>query len=216
MALTPTDSLMPSERDRILHAMSELCAMQGYGQTTLEQTIERAGVSPERFEELIGGDKEECAVALENAIIAEVVAAVSGSYSPDRSELDSAVLGVKAILELMAANPSYACFGYVVCRHAAPRRCRDAREAAVKVMSALIEQLTRFSGSDQRPASAGLAALGSAEAVIGREVAAGRAEELPRLLPDFVYTATVPFLGQEEALRLTRLAHELLRESAWG
>jgi len=213
---TSTESLMPSERDRILHAFSELCAAQGYELTTVEQVIERAGVSPERFEELVGDGKESCALAAENALIAEVVAAVSMSYDPDRSELDSAVLGVKAILELMAANPSHAYFGYIGCRHSPPRSIRDAREAAIKVLAAMIEQLTRFAGTQQRPASVGLAVLGSAEAVIRRELAAGRADQLPGFLPDFVYTATVPFLGQEEALRLTRRARKLLRESAWG
>jgi hypothetical protein len=48
--------------------------------------------------------------------------------------------------------------------------------------------------------------------VVRRELIAGRPESLPGLLPDFVYAATVPFLGQEEATRLARRGRELLAE----
>jgi len=36
------------------------------------------------------------------------------------------------------------------------------------------------------------------------------------LLPDFVYAATVPFLGQEEARRLSRQGRALCREGGVG
>jgi hypothetical protein len=44
---------------------------------------------------------------------------------------------------------------------------------------------------------------------VRREIAAGRAERLPSMLPDLVYAGTVPFLGQEEALRLARRGQDL-------
>jgi hypothetical protein len=65
--------------------------------------------------------------------------------------------------------------------------------------------------------------VGGAEAVIRREIVAGRREELPRLLPDFIYGATVGFLGQEEgflgqeeAMRLSRQGRELLSGTRWA
>jgi hypothetical protein len=42
--------------------------------------------------------------------------------------------------------------------------------------------------------------------LVFHEVAAGRAERLPTLLPDIVYLAIAPFAGHEEALRQARLA----------
>jgi hypothetical protein len=49
-------------------------------------------------------------------------------------------------------------------------------------------------------------ALGRAQLLIFREVAAGRPESLPDRLPDIVYLATAPFAGHDEALRQARMA----------
>ena len=60
------------------------------------------------------------------------------------------------------------------------------------------------------PSSAGRAAIAGAESLIVGQILAGNAERLPELLPDIVYITTVPYLGQEEALRQSREAEKLL------
>jgi hypothetical protein len=77
-------------------------------------------------------------------------------------------------------------------------------------MKALLERLWDYSSIEVSPAPAARAVLGSAEAVVRREIVAGRIDSLPRLLPDFTYGAMVPFVGQEDALKLSRQARELL------
>jgi hypothetical protein len=49
-------------------------------------------------------------------------------------------------------------------------------------------------------------AFGRAQLLIFHEVAAGRPERLPALLPDVVYLAIAPFAGHDEALRQARAA----------
>ncbi len=203
----------PAARERIVWAMADLCAERGFEETTIEQIVARAKVSAADFEDLFGGDKEACGEAAENAILTEVVTAVGASYSADRSEWDSALLGVKAILELMAANPSYAYLGYVAARQMAPARVREVYESGHQMLRAMLERGWEYSDGDAQPTLTALGILGGAEAIIRREIVARRAEELPRLLPDFVYGATVPFLGQENALRLARRGRELLGEA---
>jgi AcrR family transcriptional regulator len=205
------DAQPPGTRERLLWALAELCAERGYEEISIEQIVARAGATPEEFEAIFGGDKEACAVALENAILAEVAAAVGGGYSADRSEWDNVLHGVRAILELMAANPSYAFIGYIAARQMAPASVRAVYESGHRMLRAMIERGWEYSEGDAQPGQAAMGVLGGAEAIIRREVMAGRAGELPRLLPDFVYAATVPFLGQENALRLARRARELLR-----
>jgi AcrR family transcriptional regulator len=208
-----TDLLSPSERDRVLRAMSALCAEQGYEETTVSEVVSRAGVTPEAFAEMFSG-KEECTVAALNAIIGEVVSAVAISYSADRSEWESGLRGMKAILELMAAHPSFAQLGYIVARQMAPSATRDTYEGIAGVLRAMLGRLRENTGS-KAPPSAARAALGGPEAVVRREIMAGRLEQLPRLLPDIAYAATVAFLGQEDALQLSRLARELLKGTEW-
>lgn len=213
---TTTELFSPSERDRVLQAVTELCATHSYGEITIAQVVERAGVSAEAFDSIFAGDLEECMLAAMNMVVGDVVSAVSSSYSADLSEWDSGLLAVKAILELMAARPSYAHLAYIGSRQMAPPKVREAYGAGIQVLTAMIERLWEYSAGDAQPAAAARGALGAAEAVVRREVMAGRTEHLPSLLPDFIYGATVPFLGQEEALRHARRARELLRGTAWG
>ncbi|HET7443038.1 MAG TPA: hypothetical protein VFJ57_00110 [Solirubrobacterales bacterium] len=211
-----TDLLHPGRRERLMVAMAALCAERGYEETSAEDVAARAGLAVEDFDAVFGGNRERCVLAALNAITGETMTAIASSYSPDRSEWDSYMLGIKAILELMAANPSFAHLAYVGSRQMGPPALGEAHHAAIKVVTAMLERLWDYSKAETQPATTARGALGAAEAVVRREVAAGRAAELPRLLPDFVYAATVPFLGQEEALRLVRRARELLAGTAWG
>ncbi len=206
--------LSPSDRDRVLRAMSGLCAERGYAETTVAEIVARAGVSSEAFHELFA-DKEECAIAAVNAILGEVMSVVAGSYSADLSEWDSMLVGIRAILELMAANPSFAYISYITARQMATPKIHEAREPGIRLLRAMLERLWAYSREATQPLAVPAGALGGAEAAVRREIVAGRAEELPRLLPDFVYGATVPFLGQSEALRLARRGRQLLRGTRW-
>lgn len=210
----PTDLLSPSERDRVLQAVTALCAERGYEETTVDDVIERAGVSIGELEVMFA-DKVEMVVTAIDAVIGETVTAISSSYSADRSEWDSALLGIKAILEMMAAHPSGAKLSFVAARHMGPPQISETYRAGIKIIHAMLERLWEYSGSAVQPGTTARGALGGAEAVVRREIMAGRIEQLPRLLPDFVYGAMTPFLGQEEALRLSKRARELLRGSAW-
>ena len=214
MVETATDLLNPSERERILVAISELCAERGYAVTSVAEVIERSGVRAEAFDELFP-DKEQCAKAAVDAILAEVMTVVSANYSADRSQRDSYLMAIMAILELLAARPAFAYISFICARQMAPASLGEGLETGARLLSAMLERL-REEGESAGPASAARAALGGAEAVVRREIVSGRIESLPRRLPDFAYAATVPFLGQEEALRLARRGRELLADTAWG
>jgi AcrR family transcriptional regulator len=193
--------------------MAELCAEQGFAETTVAQVSSRAGVDAEVFEGLFA-DLEECLLAVVSALLGEVVSVIGATYSPDQAEWESGLRGMLAILELLAANPSFAHLTYIGARQMAPRVLK-ATEAGSGVVTAMLERLWEHSDAKAQPALTARAALGGAEAVARREVAAGRAEGLPRLLPDFVYGVAVPFLGQPRALGLAQRAREMLRGGAW-
>lgn len=205
----------PSNRDLVLQAATDLVAEQGVEATTPQQIADRAGVPREVFVEMFNDDVEACVLAAVQALVGEVMSAVAGSYSPDRSEWDSGLLGIKALLELMAANPSFAKLGYIVSRQMATPRVHEAYEGAANLLSAMIDRLRENSVGFEPPPGAGRAALGAAEAVVRAEIVAGRGDSIPRLLPDFAYGATVGFLGQEEALRFAARGRELLRGTPW-
>jgi hypothetical protein len=57
------------------------------------------------------------------------------------------------------------------------------------------------------------AALDHAELVMRGELAGGNAEQLPALMPSFVFLVTLPIVKQDEALDLSRRTSELIERA---
>lgn len=208
MGQTSGRILSDSDRDRVLRAAAELCAEFGYEALDVDLIARRAEVSSRRFRALFP-DREAAVKAAIDAILVAVMERVASLYSPDLAESESGVFAIKAILELMAENPEFAHVSYIAARQMTPKQLREPLDMGTRLLTALMERFWEQSVSASQPPRAARAALGGAEAVVRREVARGRAAELPRLLPDFVYSALVPFLGQKEALRLARRSLKL-------
>lgn len=204
----PKDVFAPSERDRIVQAMAATCAERGYGETTVEEVVARAGVPLTAFTANFV-DKEDCGLAAVNLILAEATAVASAAWSPDSSEWESILRGVRALLELMAARPSYARLSYIQARHAMPPSSYASYSSGIKVLASMVDRLRAYSSAEAPlPPTTARAVIGSGEMVIRRALVAGESDRLPQLLPDIVYGALVPYLGQVEALRYTELARK--------
>lgn len=186
-------------------AAAELCAERGYRAMTMVDIADRAGLAPDQLEVLFA-DKRAVTEAAIETILTAVLEQVSDVYSPDRSEAESYVDAIGAILRLTAQNPALAYASFITARQGSPAGLGIGLANGARLLSAMLERLWEGSEARRGPARAARAAVGAAETVVRREVAAGRAAELPRLLPDLAYMALVPFLGQREALRMARAA----------
>jgi AcrR family transcriptional regulator len=203
VSTTGTDLLSVSDRDRILQAMAECCAEQGFAGTKVEDVLSRAGATRDSFESHFSG-KEDCALAAFNKLVSETMLTVATAGAPQDWSAGRAS-EVKALLELAAARPSFGRLGLIDARQGGTRQMRQAYESASQVLALMMER-GRPDDSLSRPSPRlARAALGGMEAVLRREISAGRAANLPFLLQDFIYAALVPFLGQREALRQARV-----------
>ncbi len=208
----PRDIVAPSERDRLIEAMALTCAERGYAATRVEEVIERAGVSRGGFEENFA-DKADCGIAAVNQILADITAAASIAYSPEYSEWEKILRGVRALLELMAARPSFAALDLIEARQGMGPEAYELYTAGIRVLAAMLDRLQANAlAGIARPPSAIRGAIGGAEALIRRELLAGRPERLLELLPDIIYGMLAPYLDQQEALRYAGLARELLND----
>jgi len=198
-----------SQRDRILNAMAAACAEKGYGAVTIADICEPAGVSRATFYELFKG-KEDCFHAAMELSLADAMGRIVSVYSPDKPWATMVRDAAAAFLELLAGNPAFARMALVEAP-ASGERAFELYASGKRVLQSLLD-----SGRDDPveeeaiPSSAGRAALAGAESLIVGQILAGNAERLPELLPDIVYITTVPYLGQEEALRQSREAEKLL------
>jgi AcrR family transcriptional regulator len=203
----PREAEVEALRGRVLEAVAECCAERGYAATTIDRIANHAGVSREEFDSLFR-DKEDAYIAMTNVVLSELLTATTGAYSPDKPLVQVVRDAAWAILELMSSRPTYAKIAFLDYRNATPRALQ-LYQSGVRVLVSLLDQVRTDSIQEvPLPSSAARGAIGGAEALLRREVAAGRAEQLPELLPEIVYSCLVPLLGQEEALRQVAWAEE--------
>jgi AcrR family transcriptional regulator len=202
--------LAPTERERLIAAMAASCAAKGYAATEVSDVLAATGVDRPVFERNFDG-KADCALAAVNQILAETAHAAGVAFSPDLADWEKLIFAVRALLELFAAQPSYARLACIEARSAMPAEAYERYAAGIRVLIAMLDR-TREYAAVSAPASATRGAIGGAEILIRRELIEGRAEHLPKLLPDIIYGTVVPFLDQQEALRYRELAKELIKD----
>ncbi len=197
----PIDIGERSQRQRIVEAMVECCAEKTYAATTIADIVSQASISRTTFYKRFGG-KRECFDAALDWCIEEMRAAAVDSCSPADPPPTAVRKGAAATLGLMAANPALTQLltgEAVSVEPAAIERYRELLLPELEKLWAGAEE-PRRSRSDPR------LALGRAQVLIFNQIVAGRAEQLPELLPEIVYVTLLPFVGHEEALSQARLA----------
>jgi AcrR family transcriptional regulator len=198
-----------SQRERILVSMAETCAEKGYGATTIADICEPAGVSRATFYELFK-DKEDCFHAAMELSLADAMGRIVEVYSPDKPWATTVRDAVAAFLDLLASRPAFARMALVEAPSASERGL-ELYASGKRVLQSLLDRARNDPVEEQAiPSSAGRAALAAAESLIVGQILAGNAERLRELLPDIVYITTVPYLGQDEALRQSRAAEKLV------
>jgi AcrR family transcriptional regulator len=200
-ALTP-----PSARERLIAAMAVSCAERGYAATQIADVLAAARVDRESFDQSFAG-KADCALAAVGQILAEITRVVASATTPEQADWEKLIGAVRALLELLAARPAAARLALGEARYENPPESFALYESGVRVLEAMLDR-SRAYATASPPPSATRGAIGGAEALIRRELLAGRPERLPDLLPDIVYGLLVPYLNQQEALRYAELARE--------
>ena len=198
-----------SQRERILVAMADSCAAKGFNATTIADICEPAGVSRATFYELFK-DKEDCFGAAMEVSLADAMGRILSAHSPDEPWATMVRDAAAEFLDLLADRPAFARMALVEAP-ATGDRAFELYASGKRVLQSLLDRGREDSVEEEAiPSSAGRAALSGAESLIVGQILAGNAARLRELLPDVVYITTVPYLGQEEALRQSREAEQLL------
>lgn len=198
-----------SQRERILTAMAAACAAKGFGATTIADICEPAGVSRATFYELFK-DKDDCLQASMELSLADAMGRIVEVYSPDKPWATMVSDAAATFLDLLATRPDFARMALIEAP-AAGGRSQEMYASGKRVLQALLDRGRNDPMEEQAiPSSAGRGALAAAESLIVGQILAGNTERLGELLPDVVYIVTIPYLGQDEALRQSRQAEKSL------
>lgn len=192
------------QKRRLLQAMVECVAEKGYSATTVSDVIEAADVSRTTFYELFE-DKEDCFLQAYDAVFDVVLAYVAHAYtSHDGPWPERVHAGLAALLDLLASEAAIARMVMTEAVMAGKTARQRYRDAFLRFLPFLDEGRAHSEHSQLLPAATSRLAVGAATTLIFDEVRAGRAEELPKLLPEVVFAVLMPYLGPEKAAQEMR------------
>lgn len=187
----PPEQVRESQRRRLLRAMLEHVASQGYEATTVPAVVATARVSRNAFYELFS-DKADCFLAacdeLAGDLLERLAAAGSGA-----DWLTTLRQGVKTYLSWWASRPGFA-YAYLACLPSAGERAVEQRERAYEMFREMFRALARRARVEQPslPPLPGVVPRFLVFAItelVAEEVRAGRTARLPALEDDVAFLA---------------------------
>jgi AcrR family transcriptional regulator len=180
----------------VLEAMLLSAGEKGYAKTTVREVAERARITQDRFHRRFGS-KEACfARAYEEAaerLAAEVLESCRGAGGWREGFRG----GLAELLRFVAEQPLLAKALLIEVR-AARDDAWSAHQRQVERLTAALDTVRNEPGArpDSSPMTAGFIA-GAIEESLSIEIAAGRAAEVERLLPDLTRLAFLQLFGEE-------------------
>jgi AcrR family transcriptional regulator len=186
-----------SQRQRLIDAAAQVTAARGYEETTVADILAVAGVGRETFYELFE-DRRACVLAAHGELLDDLVAHVRIAYEGPGEWVERCRATLRALLEWFAGDPALGRFLLVEPATVGPE-FHAIFQAGFERFVAMIDEGLDDDLPDSQPLPATSLAVGAAISRVYGEVAAGRTERLPALLPQLTYETLVPFLGEAAA-----------------
>jgi AcrR family transcriptional regulator len=199
----PREVVAESQRERMLVAMAEACAVKGFANVAVADVIERAHVSRRSFYEQFS-NKEDCFLAAYDAGVAGLLEEIAAAEEAARGAgglLAAARAGTETYLQLLADNPAFARTFLIEVLGAGPEALarRDAvhQRFAERLAEGFEAVRGGAGGGPAVPAPAPFvfrAAVGAIHELVTQELLVGGPEALPGLL-DQVLEVELRLLG---------------------
>jgi AcrR family transcriptional regulator len=193
----PRDVVARTQRERLIDAMARTVALKGYANTVLGDVCAAAGVSTRAFYQHFP-DKERCFLAAFESGVELMQRAVATAYGQPGRWPERMRRGLATLLDILAAEPSFAALAVVEVMAAGPRAlaCRRALLASYVQFFA---EAPRRAGQPEVSRVAIEALIAGVYGVIFDHVSIGETARLPDRLPDLTFVILAPFLGPRAA-----------------
>jgi AcrR family transcriptional regulator len=187
-----------SERAQIVEAVIEVAAERGYGETSIDLILDRAGVDRPAFDRHFRG-KYDCFISAWQDVSEECLETMVRAYESREEWPDRLRAVAEQIVSGLRDDPSRASFGVEVL--AAGDAARARRDMTMRVIAGLIDAGRQLMDDPEAvPHTTAEALAGSAYGQIYSRVVRGAVDELPDLVPQLMSAAVMPYLGVEAAM----------------
>jgi AcrR family transcriptional regulator len=190
--------IVHSQRERILDAVTNLTAANGYASLKIEGIVAEAGVSIQTFYEHYAGKDDALLVAYELGHL-KGLAIVEHAYRAQADWTQGVRAAVHALLDFLASEPAFTHLALLDAHVASPESADRAEKGITAYAQMLVPGLEEVA-EHLRPPVVTVEAIASGMAeIIFDYTVRGRAHELPRLATHLTYLALAPFIGGEQA-----------------
>jgi AcrR family transcriptional regulator len=197
----PSDLISAVQRERLLAAMLRATAELSYREVSVQDVLERAGVSRPTFYEHFE-NKEDCFLVAFDGAAARLRERLERAAAGEDAEnwRDRLRLGLEELLHFVAEEPDAAMSLIVDARAACPPALAR-RDELLDHFASCIDSQVREEASDG-PAPSPIAAagiVGGIENLLYTRLNRGETDDLDSLLPPLMYFAVLPYEGHEAA-----------------
>ncbi|HTA13279.1 MAG TPA: TetR family transcriptional regulator [Solirubrobacteraceae bacterium] len=195
----PRGFVAHNQRERIFDAVANLTAAKGYAALSLEEIVAEAAISLQTFYEHFE-NKEEAFLATFEMGHAKATAAINRSLNLRLSWAQNVRLGLSALLEFLASEPSIArlaCVDILIAYPHVTGRVNEANFSYIELLDIGPEDsYPNMPAPVMREAS-----VGGIFELLHEYILHGRTQRLPELIDYVMYIAITPFAGSEIAGR---------------
>jgi AcrR family transcriptional regulator len=187
----PQEFVAAHKRRRMIDAMAELCAEQGYEATKIADVVRRAHVARKTLYDNFSG-KEELFLAAFDTTLADAEAEVAEACDAiDPAEWEARTeAGLRALLEFVAAHPDVSQLALVEAPAASLTSAARYEAALEGFIARLREAAPPGPG---RPATLEEALVGGTVWIVQRQVRRGAAADAPALLSELTEFVVSPY-----------------------
>lgn len=194
-----------NQRERILAAVAQVASTRGYGAMSVQDVVREAGVSRRTFYEQFK-NKDHAFLAAYDEASGRLMTTIRAGMDDEKTFEDKISAGFRAFLELLAASPAFAKMCIVEVLAAGPEAIAR-RARTMEDFTGIFEESARETLVKENPPSPLIAEtiVGGVYETVYRRIARGETAELPRLLPDLVESALLPYVGEARAAEQRKL-----------
>jgi AcrR family transcriptional regulator len=197
------EQVVHNQRERLIAGLASAVAEKGYRAVTITDITKQAHVSRRVFYENFEG-KEECFLAAFEVVVGHIQELAEEAGGPSDDWPERAVAAADAVLRFFAEEPDLARLCLVESQAAGPVVAARFHETVRGVVPYLEQGRGERSEAQNLPPTTEDSTLGALVLLASRKVAAGEAEQLEDVLPDFAEFILAPYIGAEAATRIAR------------
>jgi AcrR family transcriptional regulator len=187
-------------REQFMDAMLDLTFEHGYEAVSVDLIAERAGGSREDFSAIFAS-KEDCAVAVLEKLAAANIRTVQAAYDRQEQWPDSLRAAAYAQADWILENPKCVRFGMIEMLWAG-ELTKAIRDGTFRHYTAMVDGGRAVAKEPQSiPAFTAEGTVGSVTQMFAKRLQRGSAVDPYAFVPEMMYLAVLPYLGEEAARR---------------